>query len=404
MYTPTGVSHLPHTLPPITGFRFSPEQARLLRQVFPGLDEVSLFRLAGMARERVLPAGAVLCHEGQVENTFYIISSGRVLISQQLERDTSRILAYRGPGELIGEMALLLEDHPRMADVTTLEPTTVLEIDRKAFQQLLQESPSVVLTILRTLAARQRESDQRTIADLRQKYTALAEAYRRLKAETTRRSEFLTTVAHELRTPLTVIKGYLALMRTGVMNGEALEQAFQTITLNFDTIMRLVNNILLLQEIALITPQFQPLNLNTLLGHLIDAVQASPGFPANLTIRAELAADRSVMGDASSLTHAFGAILDNAIKFSPGGGEIVVRAGLKDSQVYVQVRDPGIGIAPEVLPHIFDHFHHLDTAGAHVFGGIGLGLPLVKAVIEQHHGTIQVESEPGRGSTFTITL
>lgn len=403
-FTLTHVAERTRTIP-AASFRFSPEQIELLRRAFPGLDDASLASLAGMTRESVIPAGVTLCTEGRLEDTFYVISSGRVLVSQCIEKDTSRILAYRGAGEFIGELSLLIEDQSSTTDVVTLEKTTVLEIERTAFQQLLQRSPSIVLAVLRALADRQRESDQQMIADLRQKYAELAEAYRRLKDETNRRSEFLTTVAHELRTPLTVVKGYLALIRTGAFGGEAKAQAVKTITANFDTIMRLVNNILLLQETALIAPQFQLISINSILDHLGHTLKSSASLPDGLTIRAEVAAGLPwVQGDPAGLMHAFGAILDNAIKFSPDGGEIVLRAYAQDGRISVQVRDPGVGIAREELPRIFDHFHHLDSTSGHMFGGIGLGLPLAKAVIEQHHGVINVESELGKGSTFTITL
>lgn len=387
-----------------TNFCFSVEQIELLRRAFPGLDAAALTRLACMTRERVIPPGVTLCSEGCIEDAFYIISSGRVLISQRIEKDMSRVLAYRGPGEFVGELSLLMEDRPFTSDVITLEETTVLEVDRPAFLQLLQNNPAIVLAVLRVLANRQRESDQQTIADLRQKYTELAEAYRRLKDETNRRSTFLTTVAHELRTPLTVIKGYLSLLRTGAFSGEALVQAIKTINANFDTILRLVNNILLLQQSAILTPHFQPVRVHEVLAGLIDTLHAAVAVPDNLIIRAEIAAELPlIQGDATGLSNAFGAILDNAIKFSPEGGEVTVRAFTEDGKIRVQVQDEGIGIAPDMLPRIFD-FHHLDAQDAHVFGGIGVGLPLAKAVIEQHRGTIQVESTPGQGSTFTITL
>ncbi len=401
----TSVTELKHsTHVPIVA-QFSPQQTELLHQAFPGLDAASLASLASMTRERTIAPGATLCTEGQVEDTFYLICSGRVLVSQQLERDTSRILAYRGAGDFIGELSLLIEGQPRTADVMTLQETTVLEIERAAFLELLQRSPSVVLAVLRVLAARQRESDQKTIGDLRQKYEELAETYRRLKDETSRRSEFLTTVAHELRTPLTVIKGYLMLLRMGAFSKEALAEAIRTVKVNLDTFTRLINNILLLQEIALIKPQFQTVSIGSLIGDLVNTSTALSSFPANLNIWVELANNLpTIQADPAGLSHALGAILDNAVKFSPDGGEIVVRAYADDSKISIQVNDPGIGIAPEELPNIFNHFHHLDTTGAQMFGGIGLGLPLAKAVIEQHCGAIHIESEPGKGSTFAITL
>jgi signal transduction histidine kinase len=97
-------------------------------------------------------------------------------------------------------------------------------------------------------------------------------------------------------------------------------------------------------------------------------------------------------------------LLDNAIKFSPDGGDIFVKVRREGPHAVISMRDPGVGIEQDTLDHLFDRFHILDGTGEHLFGGIGIGLPLVRAVVQNHAGTIRVESEPGNGSTFTIEL
>ena len=98
------------------------------------------------------------------------------------------------------------------------------------------------------------------------------------------------------------------------------------------------------------------------------------------------------------------ALVDNAIKFSPAGASVEIRTMLEREMIRVGVEDQGIGIARKSLPRIFDRFHHLDRSGDELFNGIGLGLAITRQVIEQHHGSLDVVSEPGKGSTFTITL
>ena len=98
------------------------------------------------------------------------------------------------------------------------------------------------------------------------------------------------------------------------------------------------------------------------------------------------------------------ALVDNAIKFSPRGGDVVIRLGSKGDTVLVAVEDRGIGIPKENLPRVFDRFYHLERSGEDLFGGIGLGLSITRQVIEQHQGSLDVVSEPGKGSTFTLTL
>jgi signal transduction histidine kinase len=96
--------------------------------------------------------------------------------------------------------------------------------------------------------------------------------------------------------------------------------------------------------------------------------------------------------------------MDNAVKFSPGGGAVEVQAGSDGRDVWVKVIDAGVGIPAEALPKIFNRFFHLEEVGGHLFRGVGLGLSIAKAVIEMHQGRIEVESELGKGSTFTIFL
>ena len=97
-------------------------------------------------------------------------------------------------------------------------------------------------------------------------------------------------------------------------------------------------------------------------------------------------------------------MIDNAVKFSPNGGEIVIAARVEDDQMRVSIQDPGVGIPPDQMYHIFDRYHHLEAVGDHLFGGVGLGLPIAKQVVEQHGGNISVISSPGEGSTFTIII
>ena len=98
------------------------------------------------------------------------------------------------------------------------------------------------------------------------------------------------------------------------------------------------------------------------------------------------------------------ALVDNAIKFSPKGGDVEIRMSDQNEHIQVTVQDHGIGITDENLPHIFDRFYHIEGSGDDLFGGIGLGLAITRQVIQQHQGNIDVESEPGKGSVFTLTL
>jgi len=375
----------------------------ILRQVFPGLSEEDLAELASVAELHTYPPGVVLCHEGHIEDTFYIIVSGWAEVSKQFEGDDVRVLHRPGPGEFFGEIALVLEG-PRTATVRTIDPTTLLEIDRGAFTGVLQHSASMALRIMLQVTARLRDSDQRAIADLRRKNIELARAYAELGAQQQLRSEFLSTIAHELRTPLTAATGYLQLINSGAMRPEQASEFLERVTRNLGTVVHLVNNILFLQELELITPEFERLDVEEVVLQAIEEIverAAQAGLTLSTRIEGVLP---QVLGDAGGLSRAVGALLDNAIKFSPDGGEIAIHVHADDESLRVQIRDPGVGFPVERLDDLFKPFTRIEVTGGHLFGGVGLGLPIAKYVVELHGGRIEVKGEEKKGSTFTIVL
>ncbi|MFQ6101877.1 MAG: ATP-binding protein [Anaerolineae bacterium] len=377
--------------------------AEILHQVFPGLEEEDLAELVSVAKLCTYPPGTTLCHEGRVEGTFYVIVNGRAEVSKHIEEDIQRVLHRPGPGEFFGEIALVQEG-PRTATVRTLEPTTLLEIGRGAFMSVLRRSASMAVRIMLQVTSRLRDADQRAIADLRRKNVELAQAYKELETQQRLRSEFLTTIAHELRTPVTAATGYLQLVNSGTVKPEHRVDFLEKVSHNLETIVHLVNNILLLQELELIAPEFEPLSVEEvvlLAVHGVAERAAQTGLTIDTRIEGGLP---QVLGDAGGLSRALGALLDNAVKFSPDGGEISVRAHADNSMLRIEIRDPGIGFPMERLDDLFKPFTRIEATGGYLFGGVGLGLPIAKHVVESHGGHIEVESEEGKGSTFTIIL
>jgi CRP-like cAMP-binding protein len=155
-------------------------KVELLRQVFPNLDEEDLVELAGVAELRTYPADVTLCHEGQIEETFYAIVSGQVEVTKQLDEDTQEVINCPGPGDFVGEIALVQEG-PRTATVRTMEPTTVLEIDHNNFVGMLRRSAAMAVRIMLQITPRLRDIDLSTIAHLRQKNAELRQAYQELQ-------------------------------------------------------------------------------------------------------------------------------------------------------------------------------------------------------------------------------
>ena len=379
------------------------DRSEFLQQVFPGLTDSWVAYIASTAHWRTYPAGAVICREGDYGDTFFIIESGTVEVSKRLDGETSRILGREGAGEFFGELALV-QGIPRVATVTAIEDTDLLEISKEDFNKYIDSNPAMAVAIMRAVAARLRDADQRAIAELRRKNAELREAYDDLRRETERRSKFLTNVSHELRTPLTSVDGYMHLLKTGMLHGADFERAVEALTRNFDRIVQLLNNILFLEEIELVVPQMELINLESIVRSIVEE-QAPRARESGLRILTEIEAGLPrLRGDESTLSQAIHALLDNAIKFSPDGGDIAVKMRRDGPHAVISVTDPGVGIEPDDIDHIFDRLHLLDQKGDNLFGGMGIGLPLVRAVVQHHDGTIDVESQPGRGSTFTVRL
>ena len=218
------------------------------------------------------------------------------------------------------------------------------------------------------------------------------------------KSQFITDASHEMRTPLTAVKGYLQLILDGAMNAEQQRASLEIAARNIDVIIRLVNDILYLQEMATIRAERVPVALGELVQEVVGAAQEQARL-AGVTLRVEIPSDLpSVSGGRKRLTRALANLVDNAIKFNTAGGEVTVRLREEGDYLRVDVSDTGIGIPAEHLDKIFNRFYRIDLSAPHLTRGVSLGLPIAKQIVEEHGGEMHVESEPGKGSTFSFTL
>jgi two-component system phosphate regulon sensor histidine kinase PhoR len=230
--------------------------------------------------------------------------------------------------------------------------------------------------------------------------TGNAESYRRL----------IGVVAHELRTPLTAILGHADILGSCQPDQEEAlwRRSRDFIASEADRLARLVEDLLALSRLDLAPLQRRPVNLRAVAEEAISTVfQAAEARKVSLTLQSPPALPR-VLGDRDRLYQVFLNLLDNAIKYCAdagrplAGGEVVVRLAPGAGSVQVEVHDEGAGIAPEDLPYVFDPFYR--SKGARDRPGTGLGLTIVRTILEQHGATIHVQSAPGRGTTFTFQL
>ncbi|HRK90702.1 MAG TPA: ATP-binding protein [Anaerolineales bacterium] len=377
--------------------------AKIIPRAFPGIKPDEVQEIIMNSRIKTYPAGSVLCREDAVEHTFYMILEGDFEVTKLINNSEKRLLKSLFAGDFFGEMALI-HNAPRAATVTSLTNVVVLELDKDGFDRVLKRSPSVAMAMVAEISNRLRQNDQLAIEDLRLRAAELADAYQKLAEQDLARREFLSNITHELRTPLMVASGYLHTLKKGMLSGEQLQASIETVSRNVDQIVNLTNDILFLQEMDLVLPDFQSVNMLDVVETVVRKYEnkaKARGISLNIKGRLNVP---PVQGDEPSLERAVTALVDNAIKFSPPNGVVEIRLAEQENHVSTSVVDYGIGIDPQIRPRIFDRFFHIEKNGDELYSGLGIGLSITRQVIQQHRGTLDVDSTPGKGSTFTISL
>jgi heavy metal sensor kinase len=214
------------------------------------------------------------------------------------------------------------------------------------------------------------------------------------------RQRFLADVSHELRTPLTTIRGNVDLMRR---IGEADPEILDVVSDELDRMTRLVGDLMLLAraDTGGLPIQQLPVDLDTI---FLDVFRQVQSIDHEVHISVEEVDQVAVMGDSDRLKQLVLNLVDNAIKYTPEGGKVMMSLSKEDGRANLVVKDTGIGIPAVDLPHIFDRFYRVDKARTRAQGGSGLGLSIAKWIVEAHGGRIEVDSEVGVGTTFSVHL
>jgi signal transduction histidine kinase/ActR/RegA family two-component response regulator len=251
------------------------------------------------------------------------------------------------------------------------------------------------------LAASQRAADERRrLLDLERSARAEAERLSDVK------DQFLATLSHELRTPLNAILGWVQILRRK-SDAESVERGLETIERNARLQATLIEDLLDMSRIVSgnVRVEKQPVRIVAVLDAALEAVR-----PTALAKRIEMHAHveteaDEVCGDPARLQQVIWNLLTNALKFTPEGGTVHVRVRREGGNVVTAVSDNGGGIDPAFLPHVFERFRQADGSTTRRHAGLGLGLSIVRQLVELHGGTVSAESDgPGLGATFTVTL
>jgi PAS domain S-box-containing protein len=279
-------------------------------------------------------------------------------------------IAFPGPGESFNSVLVSL------ADIT----------DRKQAEIALREQVEVRTRLAAENARLYHEAEQAN----------------RLK------DEFLATLSHELRTPLNAVLGWVHMLREGTLQPAMYQRALESVERNAKTQAQLVEDLLDVSRIIAgkLLIKSEAVDLATVLTNAVETVQAGVSAKRlNLSLLLPADGRLVVTGDADRLQQVIWNLVSNAIKFTPSGGRVHVELRQHESKAEIIVRDTGQGIDPAFAPHLFERFRQMDASKTRVHGGLGLGLSIVRHLVEAHGGTVHAESEgPGRGATFRVRL
>jgi signal transduction histidine kinase len=261
-----------------------------------------------------------------------------------------------------------------------------------------------ILQLRAALEENNRELENR----VRQRTSELQQALDKLSELNQLKANFVANISHELRTPMTHIKGYLELLSSGDLGLPSGEQqrALKTMSKATERLEKLIEDLILFStsehnninlrvhhfNLAMLCEEIAHHNEANAREHKVEiSLQAAPNLPM-------------VYADMEKISWVIQQLVDNAIKFIQGPGEVRIELSTADHQVRCTIMDNGIGIPQDRLQEIFEPFHQLDSSSTRRYGGTGLGLSLAKKIIEAHGSSIEVQSAPGEGSTFSFLL
>lgn len=259
----------------------------------------------------------------------------------------------------------------------------------------------IVMTVTDITLRKQIEAQRIKLLQQESSARAAAESANRLK------DEFLAVLSHELRTPLNAIVGWIHLIKKGKLSPEIFNRALETIERNAAAQTQLIEDLLDLSRIVRgqVALSIRSVNIPALLRTTVDTLRpaaAAKSLEVTLDIDPEVG---TLLVDPNRLQQVCWNLLSNAIKFTPQSGRVMVRIFSQAGNLLIQVADSGIGIEPDFLPHVFDHFRQADGSSTRSHGGLGLGLAICRRLVELHGGTINAHSDgAGQGATFTVVL
>jgi signal transduction histidine kinase len=372
--------------------------AGLLRShpILSGLDNrhVECILSDEASSERTYERGELIIREGEVGDSFFLIGSGSVEVVLSGAGGQTIPLSHLLRGETFGEMGLF-ERRPRCATVRAGEACVVLEVKGEELRRLGEAQPDIEFKMLLKVSERLRSNNERI----------LALHLKDVEGESRAKDEFLAMLGHELRNPLGAISVAIHVLdKTGRPDDKA-ARLRGIIARQTRHLSRLVDDLLDVSRVVSgkVTLHRRAEDLNELVARVVSSF-AELGKTARhmVSVGGE---GVTVEADATRLEQVVSNLLDNALKYTPSGGQIDLTTTVEGSNAVLRVRDAGIGIDAEMVPRIFDLFVQADQTCDRAAGGLGVGLTLVKRLVELHGGRVSASSAgPDQGSEFVVRI
>jgi len=362
-------------------------------EIFSDLLQEDLIAIAEFCREETYQEGETILVEDRPAETLFVIARGKAALEKKIQigrHSTPRnaAIGYVGPGKITG-FSVLTTPYIYSTSAVCLEPTRVIAIDGPSLRAYLQAHPSAGLKVMENIAS------------------LIADRYRNATHTLT---YFLSIVSHELRAPLAAIENYLQTMHAGYA-GELTpkqERMLQRSILRVTDLSALISDVV---DLARLRPEqiqadfewFDPGEVGTESIEDVRLAAAEKGIKIRVEPPPKF---EPIVGARRRMRQVFTNLLNNAIKFSPAGSQVIFRACYEPDALIFEVEDEGPGIAEEDLPHIFTDFYRASSAGE--IPGAGLGLSIAKKIMDAHDGQILVENLAGEagvsGTRFAVVI
>ena len=372
---------------------------------FSDLSDDEIAKIEEVCSQETYGPGDVIFKENTVADRFYIILDGAVEVWKDFEDDERDLLAVHRAGHLFGEMALV-DDLPRSATVVAREPARLLSVNRDDFRRIITENSSIALSVMRSVSSMVRQSNETFVEGLRARNRELERAYSELteaqeellKAERlSTLGKFSSLILHDVKNPLSILRGYAEMIQLHPADGDRVAKNAMKIIQEADRLNRLANELLDYSRGEI------RLNMSIVdLGDLISRVEEAIGdkFRARaIEIETEILFRGPVLVDEERMFRVFLNLADNARKAMPSGGRISIRVSQEKRSLCIIVSDTGVGMSSDVQQKIFEPFFSYSGGG-----GTGLGMSIVKSIVEAHDGSLTVSSKEKSGTTFSICL